>query len=393
MPGTSWIDHLPVARTLALAAGLSALSVAIAVACAAGGSTITPLLALALLVPFALSGYLLLSLGRNLGALFGELGGALRQVEKGEFTLRLGTAGCREGQLLAAGFNDMAREVGRIVEEIGDAASEVAHAAVELKASADLVASAGMQQEHSAAETAAAIEQMTVSIAEVASQSRNAQETSHAVSDLSADGSQAIARSADDIQALAEAVTGVSLLMDQLARRSDEVNVATSLIGEISDQTNLLALNAAIEAARAGEAGRGFAVVADEVRKLAQRARASADQITATVSATQAEIRQVVLHMAAASDKARESVSHADAVREALARIDAQAKIALDSVQLIACGTQQQSANSSSIAGHVEQIAEAILKNSHAAVETAGMASHLTTLANGMRSVLAGVRS
>ena len=393
LPGTAWIGHWPVGWTLALAAGLVALPAAAGIACAGLGQTLAGP-ALFLLAACLLVGcYLLISLGRTLGGLFAALHDAHARMEKGEFGIRLATAASSEGSRLAASFNDMAREVGRIVEEISDAASEVAHAAVELQAGADLVASTGLQQERSAAETATAVEQMTANIAEVAAQSQNAEQTSHAVSQLSAEGSRAIALSADEIQALAQTVDDISRLMDQLAQRSDEVTLATGLIGEVSDQTNLLALNAAIEAARAGEAGRGFAVVADEVRKLAQRARSSADGIDTTVSAIQAEIRQVSACMAAASAKARESVQHSDAVRKALDKIDAQAKTALDSVHLIANGTREQSDNSGNIAGHVEQIAAAIQQNSHAAVETAGMAAHLAALANSMRGILAGARS
>ncbi|HCA26405.1 MAG TPA: hypothetical protein DEP05_01950 [Betaproteobacteria bacterium] len=213
------------------------------------------------------------------------------------------------------------------------------------------------------------------------------------VSDLSAAGSRAIADSSAEIQSLARSVDDVAQLMAQLAQRSAEVTQVTGLIKDISDQTNLLALNAAIEAARAGEHGRGFAVVADEVRLLAQRARVSADEISGTIDTIQREIQQAVTRMAAASRQAQEGVDHADGVTEALAKINDQALAALDSVQQIAASTRQQSAASNDIAQHVEQIAASAQQNSHAAAETAGVASHLTWLAQGLRTALADFRT
>lgn len=389
LPATAWLGRLPFALKIVLIAALGSPPFVALVYSAVTAQPLSISMVIILGSLGLFSWYLLASLSLSFVRLFGELHDAHIRLENADFDVRVVPMGADEGTQLASQFNDTAREVGRIVAHILDAAAEVAHATVELKGNATLVAEATDQQEQSTSHMAAAVEELSVSISEMAAQSREAEQTAHLVSDLSTEGRQAIAKSSEEVASLAQAINNVAQLMDQLTRRSDEVSLSTGLIREISDQTNLLALNAAIEAARAGEQGRGFAVVADEVRKLSQRSRTSADEITRTVGTIQTEIRQAVAHMASASSQAQESTVHANGATEVLAKIDAQALAALDSVHRIAAGTQQQSANSLDIAQHVEQIAVSTQQNSRAANETTGMASHLTALANSMRSVSA----
>ncbi len=389
LPATAWLGRCSLQWKIMLAAALASSSFgALAYSAVVGHSlSLSTVLLFGTLTLF--SWYLLASLCLSFTRLFGMLHEANIRLENGDFNVRVTPMGADEGTRLAGQFNDTAREVGRIVANIRDAAAEVAHATVELKGNATLVAGAATQQQESTSQMAVTVEELSASIAEMAAQSRDAEQTAHAVSDLSSAGSRAIAQSSDEVKSLARAINEAAQLMDHLAQRSAEVGQSTSVIREISDQTNLLALNAAIEAARAGEQGRGFAVVADEVRKLAQRARTSADEITHTVDTIQNEIRQAVDHMASASAQAQESAEHANGVTEALAKIDTQAIASLDCVHQIATGAQQQSANSGEIARHVEQIAESTQQNSRIANETAGMAAHLAALAVGMRGALA----
>lgn len=392
LPLTTWLDRLSLSQKMILAAALASPSFgALAYSTIVGHSLpVATVLLFGSLMFY--SWYLLASLCLSFGCLLGSLHDANIRLEDGDFDVRVTPMGNDEGTRLAEQFNDTARELGRIVENIRNAAAEVTHSIVELQSNAAKVADSASQQQQSTSQVVATVEELSESITEMAAQGRDAEQTALAVSDLSASGSRAIAQSSDEIKSLASAINEAAQLMEQLAKRSAEVGQSTGVIREISDQTNLLALNAAIEAARAGEQGRGFAVVADEVRKLAQRARGSADEITHTVATIQNEIRQAVDHMASASRQAQESTSHADGATEVLARIDAQAAVSLSSVHQIASGVEQQSTSSIEIARHVEQIAESTQKNSRVASETAGMAAHLATLASGMLGTSSGAR-
>ena len=392
LPATAWLGRLSLALKIVLVSVLGALPFIGLVYSAATAQPLPVFVILMLGSLMLFSWYLLASLSLAFTRLFSELHEAHIRLENGDFEVRMIPMGNDEGTQLAGQFNDTAREVGRIVASVRNAATEVAHATIELKGNVTLVADAVLQQEQSTSHVAASIEELSASVAEMAAQSRDAEQTAHTVSDLSAEGRRAIAQSSEEVQSLAQAVNEASQLMDRLTQRSAEVGQSTGMIREISDQTNLLALNAAIEAARAGEQGRGFAVVADEVRKLSQRARTSADEITRTVDTIQTEIRQAVVHMASASEQAQKSAAHARGATEVLGKIDTQAATALDSVHQIAAGTQQQSVASSDIARHVEQIAGSTQQNSRAANETAGMVTHLTSLANGMLDAVAGAK-
>jgi len=317
---------------------------------------------------------------------------AVGKIGSGDFSARMAPQNGHDAAMAARQFNDMARNVGRMISEIRDSAAEVAYATVELRAGASKVSDATLHQSEAASQTAIAVSEITSSIDCTANQCCEAEKISHTVSELSGAGDRAITQSSDVIQGLAKVVEEFSMMMGKLAQRSSEIGQATGLIRGISEQTNLLALNAAIEAARAGEQGRGFAVVADEVRMLAQRANDSANEITETVTAIQSEIQQATEQMSTVGTQAQESVTHTNEVAEVLVKIDAQAMTALENVRQISSGTQQQSTNSSIVAEHVEQIVRGNQTNAHAAVETVDLASHLEYLTGGMRDVLVSFR-
>jgi len=392
LPGTAWMNHFSLGWRFLLVALMATLPFGAVLFSVVSGQPVTLPTIVSSTLLILLTWYLLAALLFSQKRLLGEMGTTLASLAGGDFSARMATTGNDEGRLLAEEFNDMSREVGRIISDIRDAAAELAHASVELKRRANLVTEEAARQGDSAAKTASSVEELAERIEHVAMQSHDAENNSHEVSRLSAEGKRAIGLSSGGIEALAGTVEEVSRLMDGLAQQSTQVTQITELIRDVSEQTNLLALNAAIEAARAGEHGRGFAVVADEVRQLAHRTGTSADEITRNVGSIQSEIQRAVQRMRDVSEQARLSVQHAASANEALAKIDEQASSALGSVHQIAASVQQQSSNGADIARHVEQIAEGAQQNHQASDETASVASHLAFLANGMRGALGNFR-
>jgi len=305
-----------------------------------------------------------------------------------DFRLRATINGQDEIGQTARAFNHLLDGLQQALGQLASGASQVKRSAQELAQTAGEVSMAAGAQNEASANIAATIEQMSVSINHVAEQSTQQSEGAKTAQTLVVQSTDIIEQTIQDIHQISKVVTLSSGSIQEMEARSGEVATVISVIRDIADQTNLLALNAAIEAARAGEQGRGFAVVADEVRKLAERTTKSTQEISTTIEAMLSNAGQATSQMQQAEELVRQGVSRADQAADAMRRIGELAGAAVQGSDAVAAAILQQGGASNNIAAMVEKTAQASEQASAAAQHTADSASQLDGLARTQAEVL-----
>ena len=346
--------------------------------------------ATAVVVGLLLALSMISGLTRQLDALLGSM----KQLAggRGDLTRRIDVKGENELAQTAQAFNDFMDGLHRIITGVQGNADQVSAAARELSATAHRLATSSHQQSEAAASTAAAVEEITTGINQVSDNVGSARENAEQATQLSTKGQALIANATTEMRRITETVHASSQSIESLRERSEQISGIANVIKEIADQTNLLALNAAIEAARAGEQGRGFAVVADEVRKLAERTGNATNEIKQMIETIQQETQGAVDQMASGNTQLE---SGARMVNELVAPLQAMregANASLTNLTDLANATREQSAASVDIARHVEQIARMAEESSSAIDGAANSASQLEELATAMRTTIAQFR-
>lgn len=306
--------------------------------------------------------------------------------ESGNLTLRVpNTANNEIGRSVQA-FNALLDNLQSIVREVRDDSAQIYQFGRNLSAAAQQTASASENQSQAASGMAAAMEELSVSIDSMSEHAQIATRASNDSGQLAGEGVSIVGQASSEIQRIAESVQASSQTLQILGSKTEEITRIVSVIRDIADQTNLLALNAAIEAARAGEQGRGFAVVADEVRKLAERTANSTGEISAMINEIQHGAQQAVHAMEDGVKRVEVGVERASQAGASVDRISSIAHEAADAVADITNALREQSAAGRDIARNVEQVAQLSEQLNAAANHSAKEAHSLASLAQALET-------
>jgi methyl-accepting chemotaxis protein len=303
-------------------------------------------------------------IGRSVNTGVAALKKATSRLADGDLTARAELDSTDELGEMSNAFNRMAGEFSTVISELHRSADQVAGSAATLSTTADRVAQGSRGQVEEAANAAHSIEDLNGAVKEIARRAEGAVTAADEANAMSDHGQRVVAGAVQGIQQVAGTVGETARLITALGQRSDQIGQIVQVIKGIAEQTNLLALNAAIEAARAGEQGRGFAVVADEVRNLAERTAGATAEIAEMIRAIQGETASAVATMETGSRQMESGVSQANQALKSLQEIDGSVKRVVEMIQGIAAATRSQSQATESITTRVEQIAQTARDNS-----------------------------
>ncbi len=276
-----------------------------------------------------------------------------------------------------------------MVSEMKQNADQLASAANEISSSSEEMAAGVRTQTDQAAQVSTAVEEMTATIVESSKNANEAKSLSEQASSTAGSGQNIVGETISGMVKIADSATQAGKIVNELAEASDRIGEIISVIDDIADQTNLLALNAAIEAARAGEQGRGFAVVADEVRKLAERTGTATGEITEMIKGIQGDSNRAVSSMEEAGNLVEAGKGLADQAGNSLNEISDMSQRVMDMITQIATAADQQSAAAEQISKNIEHISTVTKETAAGAEQSAAAAEQLSRQAESMQQMVA----
>lgn len=339
---------------------------------------------------FVSAGLIVFMLRRMLTRPLNTMVERFRDIAEGEGDLRMRVDESRSDEIgeLGKWFNAFITRVHDLVVSFSTASHEVVGAATQIAASAEEMSCGMREQNDQISQVSAAIEEMSSSITGVAQNSSEAVKTAIESGDIADHGGEVVNDTIERMKAISGAVNSSSESVTELGRRGQQIGEIISVINDIADQTNLLALNAAIEAARAGEHGRGFAVVADEVRKLAERTTQATAEVSASIREIQTETTRAVDMMQSGTREVDDGVSRATAAGESLQQIVSSAQGVRRKIEEIAATADQQSAVATQISQSIQTVNATSSQVAEGSSQAALAGEHLSMKAEQLMSII-----
>jgi methyl-accepting chemotaxis protein len=342
----------------------------------------------AILVALAATFALAAVFTRSLAVPIAKALGVAQQIANNDLSKPIIVDGTDEPGRLLEALSKMQQNLQHTLSQLGDSSNQLASTSEEMTAVTEDALRGIHRQNNEINQAATAINQMSTAIEEVARNAALASNAAKESSQSAVHGSQRVGETVSVINELHEAVGVTALEINGLATQVQSISGVLDVIRGIADQTNLLALNAAIEAARAGEAGRGFAVVADEVRALAHRTQQSTAEIEKMIVSIQGGANNAVAAMGQSSERARASLDVAEAAGHALAEITAAIALINERNMSIASSTEEQAQVAREVDRNLMSIRDLSIQTSAGANQTSTASGELSKLAVGLNQLV-----